>query len=278
MLFSMLVAAGLLVAGISLYAKTLAGGVSTFAEVFPVIAMGVATLVLLAVSLLEIGFYRYRVITLSRREKALRAAVDALDADDDERAGRESALLHDDVGGGLTALRLAMERLRDHPAAIAEWNAAFADLDGLLGRVRGAARALHPGFSAGLDIFDVLRETCGNLAERGGKAAEFDFEGDSDALGHAEATCVLKVVREAVVNSIRHSGCSCVRIAVAAGGVEVRGGVEDDGRGFAKSREGLGLTLMRERVERLGGALSLGRSRLGGARVAFRFPLGGPAA
>ena len=288
MLGAMLIAAGLLVAGISLYAYILMNGGTrhgefTFSEWFVVVAMGVATLVLLAMSLVEVGFYRYRVMSLLRREEALRDAVEELDAGDQMRKERESATLHDDIGGGLTALRLRLESVRSQcdataaasQASAAGWDAAFSALDSLLLLVRGAARAFHPRLASELGLSAVLRDMGEKLAGGGGCRIDFDFAGPVDDLGEAEATCVLNVVQEAVVNSLRHSGASSIRVRLERRGGEISGSVSDNGAGLPPSRRnGLGTVLMRERLARRGGSVSEGRSRLGGAEVSFKFPVG----
>lgn len=281
MLGSMLVAAGLLVAGIPVYAWAFSleeaksrSGLS-FARAFPIVAMGVATLVLLAVGLVELGFYRYRVVSLARREKALVRVVDALDTGDQARKERMSASLHDDVGGGLTALRLRLERLRSRPSDPAGWDAAFSALDSLLSLVRGAARAFHPRLAAELGLSAVLRDMGEKLAGGGSAGMSFDFGSGVDSLGEEDSACVLNVVQEAVVNAIRHSGGAEIRVSLDVSDGVVAGSVSDDGRGFGSGpREGLGLTLMRERLARRGGSLSAGRSRLGGAELSFKFPAG----
>jgi signal transduction histidine kinase len=75
-------------------------------------------------------------------------------------------------------------------------------------------------------------------------------------------------MREAVRNAVAHSGCKRVGVSVEVEGGELRGRVEDDGKGFGPGwgsiegedgdpAAGAGLRSMRERTEMLGGRLEV---------------------
>jgi signal transduction histidine kinase len=85
-----------------------------------------------------------------------------------------------------------------------------------------------------------------------------------------------QVARESLRNALRHSQASEVRVSLSRDDECLRLIVEDDGIGFATeavdSQRHLGITLMRERVELVGGLLHV-QSRLGeGTRVVARLP------
>ena len=74
-------------------------------------------------------------------------------------------------------------------------------------------------------------------------------------------------------------------VITIAAGEELRLVVADDGDGMGDvTAAGLGLRNLRQRAERLGGSVELGRSREGGTRLTWHVPLGtveagaGPAA
>ncbi len=90
---------------------------------------------------------------------------------------------------------------------------------------------------------------------------------------------VLAVLREALTNVGKHAHASQVVITVAAGD-ELRLVVADDGDGMddgmddaAADASGLGLKNIRQRAERLGGSVELGRSREGGTRLTWHVPI-----
>ncbi len=83
-----------------------------------------------------------------------------------------------------------------------------------------------------------------------------------------EATLSL-VLREAVTNIVRHAGASECSIEVSTGNDRTQLVIADDGRGDIQ-QEGNGLRGMRERVQELGGSLSLESER--GTRLQIELP------
>ena len=75
-------------------------------------------------------------------------------------------------------------------------------------------------------------------------------------LSAAEETVLALALREAVTNIVRHAGASTCHLYLENDNGRHRLRIEDDGRP-ATLREGNGLRGMRERVESLGGQLSL---------------------
>lgn len=88
-------------------------------------------------------------------------------------------------------------------------------------------------------------------------------------LGPAEETVLCLALREAVTNVMRHSRAQTCRISVEEEGGEIRLEVRDDGRG-GTAPEGVGLSVMRERVEGLGGRME--RSTDGGTVILVALP------
>ena len=84
------------------------------------------------------------------------------------------------------------------------------------------------------------------------------------------------ILREAVRNAVRHSGCRCLTVGLDITSEEVSGYVEDDGCGFEDNGEtlgGLGLRSIRERAALLQGTPEMYSSPEGGAGVRVRLPL-----
>jgi len=87
------------------------------------------------------------------------------------------------------------------------------------------------------------------------------------------------VLREAVRNSVSHSGASKLNVEVRIDGDRIVGVVEDDGRGFKRKPPGRaeagGLAYMAERVSLLGGTCSIESAPGEGTRVETRFRVDG---
>jgi PAS domain S-box-containing protein len=93
---------------------------------------------------------------------------------------------------------------------------------------------------------------------------------------------VYLVMREALTNAVRHSGCERVMMSLEIRDRELAGAVEDDGGGFdpeaarkASLSGGVGLRSMRERAEMLGGSLCVDSAPGAGTKVELRVPIGG---
>ena len=84
------------------------------------------------------------------------------------------------------------------------------------------------------------------------------------------------ILREAVRNAVRHSGCRRLMVGLDITSERVSGYVEDDGRGFEDNggtEGGLGLRSVRERAALLEGVVDVYSSPEGGAGVQVSFPL-----
>ena len=74
------------------------------------------------------------------------------------------------------------------------------------------------------------------------------------------------VVSEALTNTARHAAATAATVTVTAAGGVLRVCVHDDGRGGADFARGSGLVGLRDRVEALGGHVSL-HSPLGNGTI-----------
>ncbi|MDE3101597.1 MAG: hypothetical protein KGJ98_05110 [Chloroflexota bacterium] len=206
----------------------------------------------------------------------------------EERTRREIAeLLH---GRVQTRLLVATERLRrcrslvgtDADAARAELAALAAEFDRIREEdVRQASGQLRP---AALDagIVAALRQLAEGLGphlevrvEASDEASALD-DPTRDELSESVRLGVYRFAEEALANVARHAGVAAATVTLDADAAgSLRASVSDEGRGFdpAAVREGFGLRSMRDRVERLGGALLI-QSSSAGTTVTATLPLG----
>jgi two-component system sensor histidine kinase DegS len=87
---------------------------------------------------------------------------------------------------------------------------------------------------------------------------------------------VFRAIQELLGNAIRHSQATQVKVLVDMGDTNVRVSVEDNGKGFAvenmDEKSNLGLKVIRDRVEMLGGYLEVDSVSGQGTRVTFQLP------
>ena len=90
---------------------------------------------------------------------------------------------------------------------------------------------------------------------------------------------IFRAVQELLGNAARHSQCSTMKVHVDLGAETARISVDDNGRGFdpesLKQTNSLGLKLIRERAEMLGGTFEVDSAAGKGTRVAFSVPVQG---
>jgi signal transduction histidine kinase len=87
-----------------------------------------------------------------------------------------------------------------------------------------------------------------------------------------------RIAVEALTNVARHSGVGAARLSLRETGRCLVVGVADGGAGLAHDAvPGVGLTVMRERAEEVGGTLSVRPAEGGGTAVTAVLPLGAPA-
>ena len=197
--------------------------------------------------------------------------------EDRDRIARD---LHDSVIQRLFAIGLSLQgtaRLVERPEAVRRIGEAIDKLDETIRQLRKAIfdieltinkQGLHP------KVLDLVHELRGVL----GMHPQVAFTGPVDTVvTGALAEEVLVVLREALTNVGKHAAATQVFVTVAAG-EEMRLIVADDGNGMVElAGTGLGLKNIRQRAERLGGGVEIGRSREGGTRLTWYVPIhGGP--
>lgn len=92
------------------------------------------------------------------------------------------------------------------------------------------------------------------------------------AMSPAQESVAALIMREAVINVVRHAQARTCILKIAANNGDCVMQIEDDGRGGTQV-EGNGLRGMRERIEALGGRLM--RETHAGTKLTFEFPLNG---
>lgn len=110
-----------------------------------------------------------------------------------------------------------------------------------------------------LPLADAIAATVDEIAMRAGMAVRLELD-DSVVASPARQEVMLRVVREAATNSIRHAKASRVSVALAAAPSGLtRLVISDDGVGLAEGSHGagFGLTSMQERVNASGGTFKV---------------------
>ena len=216
---------------------------------------------------LFVGMNRLRMRQKGRADAKLRMAHEEIEqlakTAERERIARD---MHDVLGHSLSLIVLKSElagRLLDSQPSRAALEIAEIETAArqALAEVRRTITGYRSeGFASELTRAAQVLETAGVRLYRPEKAPYLT--------PRHEATLSL-VLREAVTNIVRHAGASECSIEVSTGNDRTQLVIADDGRGDIQ-QEGNGLRGMRERVQELGGSLSLESER--GTRLQIELP------
>jgi len=246
------------------------------------LALLAAQTALIAALLIQRGRRRYAEELVRNGQQALRTSYERirdlggrlLQAQDSERAwvARE---LHDDVSQQLALLEIDLEvlgRTVHHPEMTKE----------ALDRARSVARSvhdlshrLHPAKLRLIGLTAALKGLQSEMS-KAGIPITFTHDGGLSNLSPDVTLCLFRVAQEALQNAVKHSGAHNVAMHVGATRTHVSLSIADDGAGFdvgARSRHGLGLLSMEERVEAVGGHFEVSSSDEAGTRVSAVLPI-----
>lgn len=236
----------------------------------------------------------YRVAVLERRHDEQRKEIEQtqgnlrklsrrlVQAQEVERKAL-SRELHDEVGQTMTALGIEianLEKLRK-----ADENAFHARIEDAkqlntqaMRAIRDLAMGLRPSMLDDLGLEPALEWQGREFSRHTGVPSSVQVSGVLDDLSDAQRTSIYRVVQEALTNCARHAKAKNVLVSVRAEDNLVEVVVQDDGVGFdARSRGGLGLLGIQERVQALEGSLKIASERGKGTTLRVEIPLGVPA-
>ncbi len=218
-----------------------------------------------------------------RAEQDLHAALDRLRAlskelvETEERERRRIAReLHDEVGQGLTVLRLTLERCLTGGSVDHRVRQALAVTNELVQGVRRIAFDLRPAMLDDLGLVSALLWLVEQYREQAGLDVCLRHGRLRERLAPDLEEAVFRVAQEALTNIIRHAGVlrATVTLSVTEQTVLLR--VEDGGRGFDAGAAGAGLRGMRERARMLGGELTIDTAAGAGTVVTLGLPRSDP--
>jgi len=209
---------------------------------------------------------------LQRSQEELRRLSGQLLSVQEEERKRIARELHDGIGQSLSALkfllenRLQMMEKNSAPGDLQPLESMIPMLQNAIEEVRQMQTDLRPPTLDDLGIRATLSWFCREYQRiYSGIRIEQEIEVQENEIPHDLKTVIYRVLQEAMNNVAKHSGAKGVRLSLAKknGWIQLR--VEDNGSGFdprkvlseERTRDGFGLTSMRERTELSGGSFSI---------------------
>jgi two-component system sensor histidine kinase DegS len=209
------------------------------------------------------------------------ASVEMLvNAQETERQ-RLSRQMHDGPAQALSNFILQTEiamRLFEVDAAQAkgELNSLKASAMSTFQKVRNFIFELRPMMLDDLGLAPTVRRYADAFKEQTGLDVTVTITGNERRLEPYLEVMLFRAIQELLGNSARHSQGTMVKVMLDMGEERVRVSVDDNGRGFdpdvVQQGNNLGLKLIRERAEMLGGSFEMDSAVGKGARISFAVP------
>jgi two-component system, NarL family, sensor histidine kinase UhpB len=229
---------------------------------------------------------------IETERRAVRAELQLSDSREltrwiDQHVERERLMiareLHDELGQSVTAMRsmalsIAQRMHTLDPQAAAAARLIADESSRLYDAMHGIIPRLTPlvldNFGLGEALNDLVERT---LRSQAGVRIETRVELGAAALGSDAALALYRAAQEGISNALRHGQARLIQLSVEGTRAVVTLSLRDDGCGLApdwSARTGhYGLRWLQERVEAIGGTLSIEPSHPSGVLLQVRLPL-----
>jgi PAS domain S-box-containing protein len=189
--------------------------------------------------------------------------------------------LHDVVSQKLAAVGMGLGRLLQTGGkkGAPTLRAAREDLMSLARDLHRMSRQLHPAILDDLGLAAAINSECVAFTEQYGMPATFTAVDVPQAIAGDVALCLYRVAQESLRNAGKHADAPTVEVTLRGRADELVLQIEDGGSGFeaaaVRTKGGIGLVSMEERVRIVGGTLTVSSQRGRGTTIEARIPLRG---
>jgi signal transduction histidine kinase len=227
---------------------------------------------------LFLAYHRGRIRRLERRrveqETFARSLIDSQEA---ERR-RIASELHDSLGQMLLIIKnrafmalkakASPETMREQLKEISEASTDSID------EVRTIARGLRPYQLDRLGLTSTLEDSAELVTSSGGPLVTARVDPVDGLFPPQTEISIYRIVQEGLNNAVKHASATSVSLTVRRNSGVVRIRLSDDGRGFEPNqRDEFGLTGIKERVQLLGGRISIDSALGRGTCLIVEIPL-----
>jgi signal transduction histidine kinase len=208
----------------------------------------------------------------------------------EEERGRIARELHDELGVGLTCLKMDLSRIpamiheavlsKDHAKAEAKVRSMIQDVDGTIASVQRIVTELRPAMLDDLGLVAAIEWQAQDFERRSGIVCRCTAVEDDIMVDRERATVVFRICQEALTNIARHAGATDVSIRFEEQEGSLLLEVRDNGHGIPPEKiadpHSLGLLGMRERARSFGGQVDIMGRPAEGTTIILRLPSEAP--
>lgn len=189
--------------------------------------------------------------------------------------------LHDDLGQRVALVASRLQGALDNTPRVsrrvrANIAAAREGLGEIAVTIHNLSHELHPAKIRLLGLVQTVEALCRDIVEETGVDVRFTAEGTLSHVDEDTALCVFRVAQEALRNAVKHSGGRTFDVHLSGTATSLTLRIADDGDGFdplASQSAGIGLVTMRERVELMGGVLTVETALARGTMIEIWVPV-----
>ncbi len=245
--------------------------------------LGLAAVAMVAAIGVFAGGLALNISEQRQADRKLKVLAHRVVSSQEEERARVSRELHDHICQLLVSIKYQFELVGHrlaHPGAqpVTAIDREIGALSQAIGEVRRISHDLRPALLDDLGLPAALMHIGEELARRSGLTVRVSPHVQEERWPELQAVSLFRVAQEALRNVERHANARHVDIYLDDAGDRLELRITDDGAGFnvkdvelSKDR-GIGLTNMRERVERNGGSFQL-LSHPGHTALVASFPL-----
>ncbi|MCG2582893.1 sensor histidine kinase [Massilia sp. TS11] len=208
----------------------------------------------------------------------LTAHIEQAKEEERTRIARE---IHDDLGGNLTAIKMALAMLADRlppelPALRDKADYVESLVDRTIDAIHRITHDLRPSV-LDLGLVAALEWQCREFEKQVGIPCTLSTSDKELDLPPEQATALFRIFQEALTNIAKHARASRVEVRLLRQRQQLSLDIADDGRGIAPADRlkphSFGLRGMAERAKALGGKMSLATGAAGGTIVGIKLKL-----
>ena len=221
-------------------------------------------------------------VTRSRARLAeLTAHIEQVKEQERTRIARE---IHDDLGGNLTAIKMALAMLTqrlpaDNPQLIERADYVDALVDRTIDAVHRISLDLRPSM-LDFGLVAALEWQSREFEKQNGISCAFSCSEKEIDLSLDHATALFRIFQEALTNIAKHAKASQVTVRLQGNAHQISLTIADNGVGIGQADQlkpgSFGLRGMNERAKALGGTMALAPATGGGTVVTIKVTLASP--
>ncbi|RTZ96374.1 MAG: hypothetical protein DSY90_10705 [Deltaproteobacteria bacterium] len=227
---------------------------------------------------------------LKKRNRALRDLTIRLSQVEENTRRKFAGVLHDQLGQDLAAIKinigmLAKQMQERHDTLHRDLGNIQKLLDKVISITRDLTSEMYPTILDNLGLVAAIKWYLENYSKKFHITGSLEEDGNVQRLLLPVEALLFRLIQEALLNCAKHAQATHVTIVIkaAASGMEIE--IRDNGCGFEPGRfddleynGNMGLHIIRERMDYLGGAVTISSQPGGGTSVKLTLPLNKPGA